>query len=196
MVMPLSVDIIKDAATPEVDLQLARQGVRYISHISKGAFMLISGSTDTPLIQPSLDHIGHEDTYDLIPRSGDFRIFLTGRKLNMPTLGPSLGYAQYKPDHLGGLAVITTQNCNNEDVPAVTAHELGHLLGLSYAEGAADHCPDSTCLMYHTAQYSTAASTDTLGDLQFENKLYCPPCKRQVGARALRLMYKIKKDLA
>lgn len=197
MLTPLSVEIIKDATTPEVNTNLPRRGIRYVSQLSKGAFMLVSGPQEATLIKPEAKTIGLDDTYDLIPEAGKFRVFLTGRTLNVPALGSVLGYAQYAEGGPGGLAVVSTIGFNKENVPPVTAHELGHLLHLSYSEGEGDafHCTDSACLMYHTAQYNTLARPNSPEGSRLENRLYCHPCEVQVGRRALRLMYEKKKDL-
>ena len=195
MPIALSVEIVKDAATPEVDTLLAQNGVRYISQLSRGAFMLVRRATDLAHLQPESETVRFDDRAALVPKTVDFRILLTGRPLETPNERPALGYAQRAADRLGGLAVITTQVSNIKDVSSVTAHEMGHLLGLSYANENPHHCPNSTCLMFHATQYSTEPSENAPAHPLFKNRLYCRPCEEQVGNRTLRLMYRKKKDL-
>lgn len=194
MTVPLTVEIVKDSATPEVDISLPRLGVRYVAELSKGAFMLTAGTSDTLTVRPDSPVISLDDTYDHIPKPGDFRILLTGRKLEIPSLTTPLGYAQYVNEHSGGIAVVSTYDCNEGNVAAVTAHELGHLFHLSYDEGS-DHCENPTCLMHHTAQYSSARHLEAPEGTRILNNRYCQPCEVQIGRRALRLMYQKKSEL-
>lgn len=150
MKQSLSVEIFRDVNYPDVDTDVALEGIDLINsvvtnlEIVQDTRRLRLGGEATESIRtenirwPQLDH--------------DLSIVLTRRELltdSSNEAATKVGSALRFPRTAQGVAIV---NVNSFNPAATIAHEAGHLLGAQYPEHAVDtyHCEDETCTMHAT----------------------------------------------
>lgn len=187
MSRPISIEVFKDTETPCVDPSIALPAIKYVSDLTGGSLQFVDGSKELQVSRRRhMPTVTPYDTHHLVGNSSaDIMLILTERNIVMETIEHPIGYSERDPKKSGGVAVVSTYRTSPEIATFTVAHELGHLYGLSYGEGAhSHHCDDDTCLMHSSTSYREYQSENTV-HLSMENQAFCTPCGQQLGRRAL-----------
>jgi|GEM_PF-5362634 len=205
MERPLSVEVLRDADAPQLDITPVIEGVEYFNDVTDG-LLTISNTSRRMRIAHADSSTVHGSLLNFKTPETDIQLVLTDRNLRIDSSPRAVGYAVQNTKSSGGVAVIST---NSSVTPAelTTAHELGHLVRLRYgATYTEHHCTDDQCLMHaHTNTINVPIPTqrplfrhfipfadqlfpmyvpDFTTEEVMVNTSFCDTCIHQLGRRA------------
>lgn len=188
MPTPISIELFRDIETPCADPSIALPAINYINRLTGDSLQLVDGSKELQISRRYMPTVIANHTADLITSETDIRLVVTQRDIEIDGNPKALGFSMRNPQKGGGFAVISTFKMIPETATIATAHEIGHLYGLRYADQHDDHhCEDTSCLMHARTQHNEYVS-ETFAHQSIENQLFCTPCGKQLARRALFMM--------
>ncbi len=209
----LSVEVLRDEATPDVDIGHVLVGLNGLEQII-GDLQLLGTDRQIAIADPDKQI---DNTTTSWQRSmADLTITVTNRQIMSKNASyTTTGRALVTPDRLTPLgfrsAIISTYGCLPTEIEETTEHETAHMLNLkSFGETWDNdaHCADKGCKMhaYHERYVQKIKSTKFTERVKslwapkfeyaYDERSFCSECASQLGANAFNLLaYKHGKDL-
>jgi hypothetical protein len=202
MKQSISVEIFREVTSPDVDVQIAHEGLAAVNAIAKNLEIIkdtrklnLGGEAGAPLSRnirwPFLQP--------------DLAVILTNRPFGETELGPDYIKVGHSERLLHLDRAISIVNVNASNPVATVAHETGHMLGLTYAnQEDSMHCELESCTMNAAIKESVGSLISSEIYNWFEEQglrtpghknryakdgtEFCDPCQEQLARRSFFLL--------
>lgn len=202
----LSIEILHDHLTPDLDIEQIIDGINITAEVA-GKFEVIDSNRPTILTKTETDIVNLDDVLHTITNA-DINIIATGRLIERHEDNRTAGFTSVGPNNeqaLGQRVSVISMH-NEAQVNDVTSHELSHALNLKFHgenyDGGA-HCLCEDCVMFPSIN-SESIVVNSLTRLErlkrsvglnvrvpkIERpvKSHCEECARQLAANVFNLI--------
>lgn len=199
----LSVEVYRDVDTPNIDPQIALDGIELVNQATNNSLEVSAVNKKIRIASPGSSAVAQKIRWGALPH--DIQIVLTGKSLDSGKNRIPVGFSQRLENNIGGVAVINVGGPLSADPHLTVAHEIGHLFNLQF-KGQHDerHCNRPDCIMHssHKVESAPVKSTGLTKLLEktrlvlpkyesvssITNREFCQPCEDQLARRAFFLM--------